>query len=135
MTNKQKKEFLLQYKHIKRAIRSIEDEISELRSSEMGKAISYDGLPHGTNIKDLSDYAARLDCLERRYYKKQLQRLRILDRTERAISAMPTEQYQTILREKYINLKTWERIAEDFGKDVRWIYVLHGRALDEFKLL
>ena len=101
MTNKQKKEYLLQYRKLRHVIKSLSDEIDAIRSAEMGSAINYTGMPHGSNIRDLSDYAARL---------------------------------QALLRDRYINCKTWERLAIEYGyDDVRGIYYLHGKALEEFR--
>lgn len=134
MTTEQKKKFLMQYRHTAIAVRSIEDEIAELRSHNMGSAISSDGQPRGTNIKDLSDYAARLDQLERNLIKKKKELIRTAARIERAIEKMPNERYQALLRDRYINGKKWEEIAGDYGyDDVRGIYMMHGRALKEFK--
>lgn len=134
MTNKQKKEYLLTYKHIKRTIKSLEDEIETLRAAEMGSAINYTGMPHGTNIRDLSDYAARLDKLTRKLYKKKEEALRIVNRIERSISKVPNDRYQALLRDRYICGKTWEQMADEYGyDDVRGIYYLHGKALEEFR--
>ena len=41
--------------------------------------------------------------------------------------------YRIILREKYLNLKTFEQIAELTKYDVRYIHKLHGKALNQFK--
>ena len=134
MTSKQKKDYLLRYRHIKRTIKSLEDEIDALRAAEMGSAINYTGMPHGTNIRDLSDYAARLDKLTRKLYQKKVEALRIVNRIERALAKMPNERYQALLRDRYINCKTWERLAVEYGyEDVRGIYYLHGKALEEFR--
>jgi len=34
-----------------------------------------------------------------------------------------------VLYERYVNLKTWEHIAEDSNYSVRWVHVLHKRGL------
>lgn len=134
MTNKQKKEYLLQYRKIRHVIKSIEDEIATIRAAEMGSAINYDGMPHGTNIRDLSDYAARLDKLTRKLYKKKTESIRVINRIEVAISKMSNERYQALLRDRYINCKTWESLATEYGyEDVSGVYKLHGRALNEFR--
>lgn len=134
MTNKQKKEYLSQYRKLRHVIKSLSDEIDAIRAAEMGSAINYTGMPHGSNIRDLSDYAARLDKLTRKLYRKKTESLRAINRIERAISRMPNERYQALLRDRYINCKTWERLAVEYGyDDVRGIYYLHGKALEEFR--
>jgi len=37
-----------------------------------------------------------------------------------------------ILQKRYINFQTWEEIAYEFRKEVRWIFELHKRALKIF---
>lgn len=60
--NEQKKEYLRSYRAaVKREERILED-IQELRASKaFPAAISYDGMPKGSNQSDLSDYIAILD--------------------------------------------------------------------------
>jgi len=38
---------------------------------------------------------------------------------------------QTLLELRYLCFKTWEQIAVELHFDLRWVYRLHGRALDE----
>lgn len=37
-----------------------------------------------------------------------------------------------VLRERYLNGRTWEQIADGMGQSVRNIHNLHGKALEEF---
>ena len=48
------------------------------------------------------------------------------------IAQMETKEYRSILRERYICSKKWEEIAVETNYDLRWVYRLHGRALEEF---
>lgn len=54
-------------------------------------------------------------------------------RVSNEIDLMDDRVSRIILREKYVNLKTYEEIAEIMGYDLRHLYKLHGRALESFK--
>lgn len=45
------------------------------------------------------------------------------------INQLSDSRYVGILTDYYINCKTWEQVAEDMNLDLRWVYRLHGRAL------
>ncbi len=47
------------------------------------------------------------------------------------ISKLDNAVYRTMLTARYINFKTWEEIAEDMEMDLRWIYRLRKKAVDE----
>ena len=46
-----------------------------------------------------------------------------------AILQVKDRRYRTILMDRYIRFKTWERIAVDDGYNIRHIWRLHGEAL------
>lgn len=48
------------------------------------------------------------------------------------INQLKDTRYVSLLTDYYINCKTWEQVAEDMGYDLRWVYRLHGRALQSF---
>lgn len=47
------------------------------------------------------------------------------------IKAIENPEYQTLLEKRYLCFLTWEKIAVDMGYDLRWLYRVHKRALDE----
>lgn len=48
------------------------------------------------------------------------------------INQLKDTRYVSLLTDYYINCKTWEQVADDMGYDLRWVYRLHGRALQSF---
>lgn len=48
-----------------------------------------------------------------------------------AINSLDNELHKLVLTERYLNLKSWERIAVDINYDYRYVLKLHGRALQE----
>lgn len=51
------------------------------------------------------------------------------------INQLSDSRYIDILTDYYINCKTWEQVADIMGYDLRWVYRLHGRALQVFEKL
>lgn len=50
-----------------------------------------------------------------------------------AISKVDDATLRSLLTARYINFKTWERIAEDLDKELRWVYRLHKKALNNIE--
>lgn len=115
------------------------DEIKTVKSSP-GSVLG-DGMPHGTDIHDLSDYMAKLDALERKL-EAQLDRKtaayhRISDRIDCMESAaenerVDDEKLRNVLRMKYLRGWSFERIAVEYDKDWRTVLRWHGMALKIF---
>ena len=55
-----------------------------------------------------------------------------MDRIAGQIDLVEDERYRTILHERYVCCYKWPRIAEDMQMDLRYIYRLHGHALQAF---
>lgn len=49
------------------------------------------------------------------------------------IKLMSDIRQQELLIDYYVNNLSWQEVADKMGYDVRWIYVLHGKALQEFE--
>lgn len=45
------------------------------------------------------------------------------------IAKLPDVNQQLVMTERYVNLKTWERIAEEMNTSVRIVQKIHGKAL------
>jgi len=81
----------------------------------------------------LSELIAMADEVERKLVleiKSLIQQKQVISEQ---IEALPNEKYRRVLFERYILCKRWEQIADGFHiRDVRWIYRLHGKALQLF---
>jgi len=47
------------------------------------------------------------------------------------VSEMENPSYRLLLELRYLSGSTWEEVAVIMGYDVRWVYRLHRKALDE----
>ena len=72
--------------------------------------------------KTLSDLAADITAEVQAYaaLQRQLQTL---------IDSLPVPEYRTLLELRYLSGSKWEEIAEAMSMHVRWVYRMHGRAL------
>ena len=51
-----------------------------------------------------------------------------------AIEDVDDEKLRKVLRLKYIEGMTWERVAESMGVSRQWVTALHGRALEKLEI-
>ena len=133
MTIEEKKEYLKSYRKIGRELRSLSEEINQLRLSQIMPGIVADGLPKSNGGSDLSGYAARLDELERKLREKAAELYKRQTEIEANISAMKDANERTVLRNYYLCGMTWERVAEVMGYSWAQVHRIHGRALAHFE--
>ena len=133
--NSRKKEFLGEYRFYKREVRWIRERIEQLISENLGKAISYDGMPKATGGKyDLSDMAARVDEMIGELQRAEERYIARAESIEAAIAKMKDEAEREVLSSRYLNLRRWEEIADAMGYSKRHVLRIHGRALEHFEL-
>lgn len=128
------KDYLLEYKRIDARVRILQAEVEKLRTDAEGMSINLDGMPRSSGK---SDKIARL-AIQLASYETQLadelshlwsKRMEIVAK----LSELNDPKHFTILHSKYIEGKTWERIAVDMDITWRYCYILHGRALAELE--
>lgn len=45
------------------------------------------------------------------------------------IEQVPDENEKMLLEQRYLSFKSWGRLAEDMNFSLRWVHIMHGRAL------
>lgn len=133
--NEKKKEFLLSYRYARRAVGRLEEQLRELRLNKMGpSAINTDGMPHGADISDLSDYAAKLDEIEQEIVAARYDRICAFQRVQRQIELMDNEQERELLTYRYLRGMKWEAVAVKMGYSWKQTHRIHSKALENFKM-
>ena len=67
-------------------------------------------------------------------YKAQIKKSHIImSKIEVAVNSVSDERFRTILSMRYLDGRTWEYIADKMNYELRWIYILHGRALNKIR--
>lgn len=131
--NEEKKQYLMQYKELKKKATRLEESINELRINKMFPSVVTSDMPSAHNKTDLSDYMAALD---EKIQELVTARYKVIEKyTEiyRRIELMENENERMVLTYRYLRNYTWEKIAEKMNYNVRSIYKLHGRALKNFE--
>ena len=105
MDNREKKEELLKYRESVREADRLEDEIRR--------------------------WYARAEQMAQKQRENVGRRRRI----ESAIGQVRDGRLQELLRRRYINGDTWEKVASAMGYQYRWVLALHARAISEIKTL
>lgn len=141
MTNQGKKEYLERYKWTSIEVKKLKEQINELKASALPRAISYDGMPHGSGGGkfDLSDYAARLDGLIQKYRQTLRRKMKELHDITEALDQLEQKdgesiKFATLLRLRYVYGYDWEQIATDMSYSEDYVKRrLHSLALTAFE--
>lgn len=133
--NEKKKLFLKSYLRDKQAVRRIEEQLSELRLSKLSPGMSMgDGMPHGSDMRDLSDYAAKVDELERELIQARYDRIQSFRKVQAAIEELEDETEKDLLTYRYLKGMKWEEIAVEMGYSWRAVHKIHSHALEHLKI-
>lgn len=100
------------------------ERVTSATAATVGRVVSTSGDKH-----KYDKYAGFADRLERRIHELSSVKQEI----EEAISRVENSTHRTLLLERYINCKTWERIAVDMNYSYKQICRIHGRALAGIK--
>lgn len=132
--SERKKEYLQEYHGHVRRINRIEEEIKELRNMKTTISINYDGMPRSSKKSDLSEYASRLDELERKLLEEKYLRISAYKAIADQINMLKSESEKDVLFYRYIRALNWWEIAEKMNYSERWVQKIHGKALAHLEL-
>jgi len=135
MTNQEKKDFLNRYRDNEREIRRLRNEIQRWKDSAYITSVKYTGAGGGTDGQDkLQVNVERLVRLQNRLTAQMRARIQLRGEIEDAIESVPDDRLQLLLRYRYIEGLTFERIAVELNYSWRQTVRMHGRALSELKM-
>lgn len=133
--NEKKKLFLKSYMQAKNDVSRLEMQLAELRLNKLTPSmVPDDGMPHASGISDLSDYAARVDELERELLQKRYKRIRAFQKVQEAIEAMENDKEKELLTYRYLQGMKWEEIAVKMGYSWQHVHKIHASALKNLKM-
>lgn len=130
--NEEKKQYLSQYKELKKKAARLEESINELRINKMFPSLVTSDMPSAHNRSDLSDYMAVLDEKIQELVTARYKAIEKYTEIYRHIELMENENERMVLTYRYLRSYTWEKIAEKMNFDVRHIFRIHGSALKNF---
>lgn len=132
--NEKKKEYLCSYRNYYHEVKRLQMELEELRQHKMNPSVNQDGMPHGNETSDLSDYAAKVDEIEREIIKERYKCLCRLIDVRRRIEAMEDQNERDVLFYRYIKRMGWKSICVKMEYSWKQIHRIHGRALKNFSI-
>lgn len=136
MTNQEKKQYLLQYRNNESEISRTIEELTRWESRARRVTSGWSDLSSGT-----SNQGDRIQTCVEKIIEMQNKLAEQIDRgvalredIEKAIGAVADDRLRLLLRYRYIDGYTWERIAVELIIDYRWALRLHGRALTQLTI-
>lgn len=125
------KEYLGQYQLAEAEIEACYEQIAALRDEATRMSAELSDMPGGGECRDLDDIVAemvdlRAELIERIRRANQL-RKEICD----LIYSLEDERLIRLLHLRYVDCLKWEDVAERIGTDLRYVYRMHGRALQK----
>ena len=129
MTNEEKKAILKQYIGLEKRIARLLDEKKKWK--EKAEAISpvYSDMPKAGGCDKIQNAVCQIVDLEQDINREIDAQVDLRRRIEAAVKQMDDEKLRDIVRYKYIDGMTWERVSESMGLDERWVKRLHVRAI------
>jgi len=129
------KEYLSQAKFLDQRINSKIQQVAALNDLATKATSTLTGMPRNPNHATSSMEEAITKIIDlQAEINRDIDTLVDLKRDLSAtIKAVGNTEYQTVLEKRYLCFQSWEQIAVEMGYDLRWLYRIHGKALDEVR--
>ena len=131
------KEYLSQAKFLNQRISSKIQQVAALNDLATKATSTLTGMPRNPNhaTSSMEDVIAKIIDLQAEI-NNDIDTLVDLKRSlSKTIKAVDSPEYQTVLEKRYLCFQSWEQIAVEMGYDLRWLYRIHGKALEEVKAI
>ena len=131
------KEYLSQAKFLDQRINSKIQQVAALNDLATKATSTLTGMPRNPNhaTSSMEDVIAKIIDLQAEI-NNDIDTLVDLKRSlSKTIKAVDSPEYQTVLEKRYLCFQSWEQIAVEMGYELRWLYRIHGKALEEVKAI
>lgn len=129
------KEYLSQAKYLDLRINSKIQQVTALNALATKATSTLTGMPRNPNSASsaMADAIGKIIDLQAEI-NRDIDKLVDLKREiGETIKAVPDAELQTILEKRYLCFQSWEQIATSMNYEIRWLYRLHGKALEAVK--
>ena len=130
------KEYLRQIRIADKKINNLIHEVDMLRDSiSHPKPINYDKDPvqGGSRNDSMAASIAKYVDMEQEINRQTDGLIDLRHKIIGEINQLNDPAHIELLFKRYVEYKTWEQIAVEMDYTIRWIYSLHGSALQEFE--
>lgn len=129
------REYLERVKHHEAVIRNLQQTKEDLKGTlySLGGS-SYDvKVQTSKSVDRIGDIYAKIDEKEQELAKKIEEHIEFKTKVVNEINALSESTLITVLYERYINGKCWEKVSEDIGYSWAQTHRMHKNALAEFE--
>lgn len=129
------KEYLGQAYRLDQRINSKLEQVAILRSLTQKVTVSYESEPvsRTRNVSSLEDSILRLMEAENKLNCDISALVDLKQEVSAVIHKVKTPEYQLLLEQRYLCFKSWCEIAASLNLEERYVYKVHGRALQEIE--
>ena len=128
------KEFLRRARRVDRRVDEATERVDRLRAKlEAGRLSSITGMPRG-GAQDWTATADKLIELEKRVNARIRELVRVKHLAMDAIDRVDEARLREVLELYSIDGFSWEQVAQRMDLDKRWVFRLHGRALQRIEV-
>ena len=128
------KEYLRQLKYLDNRINAKLLEREQIRAIAEKTTIGLSEKVQTSSSADkISDVVLRLVEIEETINKDIDKLVELREEAGNKINRISNDKYKIVLSIYYLSNKTFEDVAELTNMSLRWIYILHGKALKEFE--
>ena len=134
MTTEQKREWLGGYLKLRREMDDLRERAQKLRAEAERMSVRLTGMPGGGPSDDrLQRCAAELADLEREYTAAAAVCTVRLRSIERAVRRLKDPVQRVILRRRWLDGESWERIAGEMSYSTRAVHYIAEKGLERLK--
>lgn len=128
------KEFLNSVRTQEQEAIAIEEECKKIEYEIYGiKGLDIKEKVQSSHKGDLSELVERHEQAMEKVVDEWNALMSLREDAKRIIAMLADPDQRAILRRRYILYQKWELIAVETHQDLRWVYRLHGRALQELE--
>lgn len=131
----EKKIFLQRYSDLTKEVERLTEELNRWKDLATQITLFYSGMPHGANQVDkIQGTVEKILDTEELLQGKIEQLLKTKREIEQSIDELEDIKLRYLMKYRYINGNTLERIAEKMGYSYQWIYKLYKEALEKIEI-
>jgi hypothetical protein len=126
------KDYLSQARYLDQSINAKIQQLSQLNDLATKATAVLNGMPHSnSSTSTMADTVVKIVDLQNEINRDIDTMVDLKADILRLVKTVSCREYQTILEKRYLCFQSWEMIAASMDYDIRWLYRLHGRALEE----
>lgn len=128
------KEYLQQAYKMDKRIKILQGQVDKLRSALEYHSPSLEGSSGSGNADRMPDTISKIMEYEQHAAQLQAEFVDKYTEIDKVIHSIEDDTLREVLERRYLLYQKWDRIAQEMHRDLRWVYRLHGKALNCIKV-